>query len=174
MIRKMIPSFTLMEVTVAMLLASIVISVSYAAWSLVSHAYLTYHDKNQELLSNITLCSLLEKDFDRADRVIRTEKGVDVVDQKGVISYYFKERLVLRNQYNLQTDTFKVIYERFFTFFDHHQQHPGEIIDEIYFVCHTGTDEAPFVINKIYCGTTLFRQSQLYNLYPNNESNAFY
>jgi len=95
-----------MEITVAMLLAAIVIGITYAAYSIISQSYITYHNKNEEMAGLVRLDELLKKDFVHADTILKTENGIACKIDTAVVSYAFQPDYVVRHSTII--DTFKL------------------------------------------------------------------
>jgi Tfp pilus assembly protein PilE len=105
-IKHRLPAFTIMELTVAMLISAIVIAITYTAFSMVSGSYVSYTAKHNEMAVLIRLDELLKKDFIKADDIYQEQDGVRFLLKQQPISYRFEPGEVIR--ISTVTDTFKV------------------------------------------------------------------
>jgi Tfp pilus assembly protein PilE len=99
-------AFTIMELTVAMLLAAIVIGITYAAYSIISQSYIVYHNKNEDMAGLVRLDELLKKDFSHADTISKVENGIVCTIDTASITYEFQPDYVVRHSTII--DTFKL------------------------------------------------------------------
>ena len=103
---KKINAFTIMEVTVAMLIAALVIGMTYTAYSVVSRSYQSFHQKNDDIAELLQLDHLLKRDFAQADTILKTANGLTFKNATHTIDYEIDSSLVIRT--SAITDTFKV------------------------------------------------------------------
>ena len=101
-----VKAYTLMEITVAMLVSAIVISITYSAYSIVSRSYIAYKTKNDRLAVLERLDELLKRDFSHADSILKTDNGILVMSKGDSISYELDTAFVVRMSTII--DTFKV------------------------------------------------------------------
>jgi type II secretory pathway component PulJ len=101
-----LPAFTIMEVTIAMLVSAILIAIVYTAFAIVSRSYSGFVFKNEEAAGLVQLDLLLKRDFRRADLITRTDSGIVLKNDKDVTRYMFETNDIVR--INGITDTFKV------------------------------------------------------------------
>lgn len=106
MMNKRVKAFTIMEVTVAMLLTAIVIAITYTVYSIVARSYGEYGTKNNNRAVLIRLDELLRKDFEKAETINKTETGLTCSKRDGMVTYEFRPDGVVRS--SGITDTFKV------------------------------------------------------------------
>ena len=111
-----VKAFTLLEVTIAMLIAAIVIGIAYTAFSIVHKTYSAYHTKNNEMATVLRLNELLKKDFKRAGIVLKDTNGLVLKDTSNLVRYRFEEAYVIRiagiiDTFKLQTETITVGFE---------------------------------------------------------------
>lgn len=101
-----VKAFTIMEITVAMLLAAIVIGITYTAYSIISQSYIAYHNKNEDMAGLVRLDELLKKDFSHADTISKVDNGILCkIDTIG-ITYEFQPEYTVRHSTII--DTFKL------------------------------------------------------------------
>jgi len=105
-IKRRLPAFTIMELTVAMLISAIVIAITYTAFGMLNSSYITYNAKHNEMSVLIRLDELLKKDFIKADDIYQDQDGVRFLINQQPIIYRFQTEHVIR--ISTITDTFKV------------------------------------------------------------------
>jgi prepilin-type N-terminal cleavage/methylation domain-containing protein len=152
-----VKAFTLMEITVTMLIAALVISIAYSAYLLVGKSFLSYTVKQDEMADVISLERLIKKDLDRAGIIRKAERGISLRDTNGSISYQFLQDRVIRQA--LMSDTFKVRTENVTVYFEQHAISSNEtdaVIDEIAFDVLFRQDILPFRYHKTYSSAELF------------------
>ena len=103
-----IRAYTIMEVTIAMLLSAICITICYTAYSVIENYYREFQRKN-ELADNIlSLKHVIEKDFLISKYVIKTDSGMLIGKDSTVVEYSFNKNYILRSFSDQHTDTFKL------------------------------------------------------------------
>jgi hypothetical protein len=106
MIKRKIPAFTIMEITITMLISAIVIGITYTAFSIISRSYRSFDNKHKDMAVVLRLDELLQKDFNRAEVVLKDTDGIALKDSSRIIKYRFNPDYVLR--IGIAVDTFKV------------------------------------------------------------------
>ncbi len=124
-------AFTLMEVTIAMVLAAISIGISFSVYRLLSKAYMDYDEKNRITAEFTRLEQRLSKDIQHTNRIFKAESGLTVTDTLGNIQYTFTPDYITRNQYDLKTDTFFIRNNDLITSFESEDVESGSLIDYI-------------------------------------------
>ena len=150
-------AFTLMEVTVAMLISAICISICYSAYTIVTNYYATFRDKNETVGTVMGLKQVLARDFLRGRIVLSTATGLEVMLDSTTVIYTFKEDRVLRELTNLHTDTFKLaLTPPVFSF----EQKPiigPDTIDQVKFEVRLDKNQVvPLLVQKLYSAENLF------------------
>jgi len=113
---KKVRAFTIMELTVAMLISAIVISITYTAYLIVSKSYKSFSGKNEKMAAVLKLDELLKKDFLRSERVEKDTSGIDIYYPKRTVKYKFDSASVIRLAG--RTDTFRVKTDSISTLFE--------------------------------------------------------
>jgi hypothetical protein len=132
MINRKVACFTLVEVTIAMLLASIAISITYTAYSIVAKLYFNYTVK-QKKISDLTLINkLLSIDFMAAEKIFRTPEGFQLDSRQGNVRYIVTNDFIVRDQFSLRTDTFIISIPRKDYYFEKQEVESTGIIDEVH------------------------------------------
>src|SRR3569832_963479 len=104
--KRCVKGFTILEISIAMLIASMVIGITYTAYLIVGRAYQSYSSKHEHMAELLKLDELLRKDFDRAKLILKDTAGIAVHYPERVVKYRFDTTFVLR--ITVKADTFKV------------------------------------------------------------------
>ena|ERR1700748_99759 len=157
-----IKAFTIMEVTITMLIAAILMGIIYTAYSIISRSYQSFHIKNKEMAEVNQLDKLLKKDFDRAEIIEKTADGVMVINSGNTVIYEFRQEAILRTA--VLTDTFKVKPDSLSALFE--GQPLDEIrssdesnrIDELSFSLLLQNEKIPYHYLKLYSSVNLIQR----------------
>jgi hypothetical protein len=103
---RRIPAFTLMEIAIAMLISALLIGMTYTIYSIVARSFAAFTKKNNAIAMISRLDELLKKDFDRADRIEKTENGIAMTRNGQSVIYTISPGALLRTAGI--TDTFKI------------------------------------------------------------------
>ena len=106
MINKRIQAFTILEVTITMLIASVLIGFTYMAYSIVIKSYGSFNQKNQDMAVLVRLDEWLKKDFAHAEIIQKDTAGIVLNSAGHQIKYQFDPDFIVRAEF--RTDTFKV------------------------------------------------------------------
>jgi len=101
-----VKAFTIMELTIAMLISAIAIGISYAIFLIVSHSYQSYVTKNMRVSEAQRLDATMRMDFDRGLLVSKDTSGIKIQFPSGQVIYKFDTASVVR--ITATSDTFKV------------------------------------------------------------------
>lgn len=151
-----IKAFTLMEVTITMLIAAVAISITYTAYRIVSHSYLDYKKKQDKMADIMVADKLLKKDFLSALRITRSDRGLVMEQAEGKINYVFFEDFMVRNQFALSTDTFKMTLKETSYWFENEEKDVGELLDEFDLSIQSEGQSIPLKYRKQYSSQDLF------------------
>lgn len=156
-------AFTIMEVTIAMMVSAILILIVYTAFSVVSSSYHSFLFKNEESAGLVQLDRLLQRDFRRADMIIKNDSGILLKNNKSSVSY------ILNNNYIVRvsgiTDTFKVKTESTHMTFEQQpvsmvtQDPVSNRIDELELDLLSHNEKITFHYFKLYSSADLFKQN---------------
>jgi len=83
-----LPAFTVLELTLAMLISAVVLGIAYSGYSLVSKSYSRYQNRNEKLATLARLDELLKKDFYKADYIGLDSSGIRFVKDSILLSGY--------------------------------------------------------------------------------------
>jgi len=159
--KNRIPAFTIMELTVAMLISAIAIGLMYSAYAIISKSYLSFVDRNSKTSTLALLDRRLNRDIDKAEIICRDSNTVTMRSNKDTVIYRFLADRVIRQK--LLADTFKISTESFITSFesvpvDGNQSNTGEKkIDDLQIVLLTDEQKIPYHYHKSYSSVNLFQ-----------------
>jgi hypothetical protein len=117
-----------MEVTITMLLAAILIGITYTTYTIISKSYLSFTRKNDDMAVVLLVDKLLKKDFSHAEIVLKDSSGVSFKGANRIIKYKFSPDYIVRISGRL--DTFKVQTEVIKTAFEQQPAAEFSVIDE--------------------------------------------
>lgn len=106
MSKHKVNAFTILEMTVAMLISAIVIGITYATFTIVYKSYNLYHNKHEEMAVALRLNELLIKDFKKADVILKDTNGLVFKDTNSLVTYRFNDSAIIRTAGII--DTFKI------------------------------------------------------------------
>jgi len=151
-----------MEVTIAMLLSAIVIGVCYTVFSIVTHSYHGYQLKHEGTASVLRLDELLQKDFERAEIVLKDTGGIALKNGARLIKYRFNTEYVLR--VGITTDTFKVKTDSIVTTFEKKEVSTIDTdlesnrIDQLDIMITVEKETIPYYYHKLYSSVNLINR----------------
>jgi type II secretory pathway component PulJ len=148
-------AFTIMEVTVSMLIAAIAIAITYTAYSIISRSYRSYDQKNKKIAELIRADKLLKQDFMLADKISRTGQGIILESEQGVIRYEFTDSCILRDQYSLRVDTFPLKANQYVPLFENLESDIGERLDHLNLQTTWEGQRINFSYSKVYSAEDL-------------------
>jgi hypothetical protein len=156
-------AFTIMEITITMLLAGLVISITYTAYTIISGSYLGFTNKNREIAEVIQLDRLLKKDFYRASSISGNNQKILFRTDSADIRYEFAPDRVTRTQGI--TDTFKIQTETMSVTFENQPLHdslttdrPG-LLDDMEWKIILQNEKIPYHYHKQYSSVNLFQEN---------------
>lgn len=151
-------AYTLMEITVAMLLSAIVISVCYTAYGLIDNYYQTFRLKNESHDQVLALRHVLIKDFASHSIIIAGDNGIELIGDSIRVGYVFEEGQVIKEIKNVHTDTFRLSPSSLILKFDGKEIKAGDTINELdFFVQIDKGVEIPMNFRRVYSAVQLFK-----------------
>ncbi|WPU99881.1 hypothetical protein SNE26_28130 [Mucilaginibacter sp. cycad4] len=159
--KNRVPAFTIMELTVAMLISAIVIGLMYSAYAIISHSYLSFIDRNGNTSTLALLDRRLSRDIDKAEMIYRDSNTVTLRSHKDTVIYRFQANRVIRQK--LLADTFKVSTESFSTLFEsvpvdgNPPNGEEKKIDDLQIVLLAEGEKIPYHYRKTYSSVNLFQ-----------------
>lgn len=155
--RMRVSAFTIMEVTVSMLITAIAVAITFTASHIISVTYDGYSKKQDRVATFSVLDKLLKKDFLLPWRIVKSSDGLQVETASGLISYEFKEGYILRNQLAMQTDTFKVNAKAVEFFFEKQAVEEGGSVDQLSLEMQLDGESLSLIYKKTYSAQDLFK-----------------
>ena len=166
MSKKNVKAFTILELTITMMISAILITLTFIIYGIVSRSYQSYSKKNDEVLVMLTLDKLLKRDFSRAERIERKDSTIWIINRIDTARYAFGAGFIVRTRGII--DTFRVNHQQLETKFEGQvpQVNPDSVIfqDELYFAIYYHDQVIPFHYYKQYSSENLFQ----------NDANAIY
>ena len=160
----LIKAFTIMEVTITMLIAAILMGITYTAFSIINKSYNSFNTKNKDMAELELLDELLRKDFDRAELIQKDQnriilKRADLT----LVKYEFNPDYIVRTFGRI--DTFKFKTEAFSTSFEGQQVNESgpsaeeNRLDELDINLLFGNEKIPYHYYKQYSSINLIQRN---------------
>ncbi len=161
---RRLPAFTIMEITIVMLISAIVVAITFTAYGMVSRAYSTYLEKCNRMATLIRLDELLQRDFGQAQQVLKQDNTVLFADSGRQVTYRFEPEQIIRQ--STIVDSFKVKATDLACSFNH--QPAGETfdpvrIDELLFTVQADQETFPYYYTKHYSSANLIQRTDYAN-----------
>jgi hypothetical protein len=151
-----------MEITIAMLLSAIVISITYTVFSIVTRSYHGYQLKHEGMASVLRLDELLQKDFERAEIILKDTDGIALQSAALLVKYRFYPDYVLR--ISAITDTLKVKTDSLMTSFEKKEisttstDIESKRIDQLGMIVTFEKETIPYYYHKLYSSENLINR----------------
>lgn len=158
-----VKAFTILEITITMLIAAIVIGITYTAYTIVFKSYLSFNNKNNDMAVLLNLDHLLKRDFEQAETIEKDENGIILKRSNKLIKYEFQPDFIVRNSAGI--DTFKVKMQDVILSFENvpvtEMQETTEQnrIDELGFTLLYQGEKMPCHYSKIYSSANLIQRN---------------
>ncbi|MGV8879432.1 MAG: PulJ/GspJ family protein [Sphingobacteriaceae bacterium] len=114
--QRQVSAFTMMEVTVSMLVSAIVITVTFTAYRIISNSYEHFSNQSRAFGVLIRLDEWLKKDFLQAEIVLQTRDGIIILKDGAEIRYRFFPGEIIRD--GVVSDTFQLAVPAWFGYFE--------------------------------------------------------
>jgi len=160
---KRIKAFTILEVTITMLLAALVIGITYSAYSIIIKSYGAFNHKNQDMAVLVRLDEWLKKDFARADIVLKDTTGIALNNADHHVKYRFDPDFIVRTE--IKSDTFKVKTDSLVTSFEalpineFGQTDEQNRLDDLNLVILFQGEKIPYHYHKQYSSVNLINRN---------------
>jgi len=155
---KRLKAFTLLEMTIAMLLSALLIALTYASYTIILRSHHDFTAKNDELTEIVTLDHLLKRDFEQAGSIVKDQDSLVFTKPLQVVSYQFTPFCVVRR--SARTDTFKVATLGVRMLFESQPVNEAGKTDELRFILLYRQQEIPYHYHKVYSSENLIQDSQ--------------
>ena len=152
-----INAYTLMEVTVAMLVAAICITICYTAYGLMANYYLVFKEKNDTIDSVLMLKQTMERDLLNGEHCFKITQGFQLQGDSDSVNYLFNEKDVIRKVGKLKADTFHLKVSDLVCEFEQQTILELDTIDRISFkILLPEAQVVPILLKKKYSAENLF------------------
>ncbi|WP_443946642.1 hypothetical protein ACJVDH_05935 [Pedobacter sp. AW1-32] len=153
-----ITAYTLMEITIAMLLSAICMVICYSAYDLISAYYRNFRDKNEANDAVFGLKHAMIHDLSKGKYLIRTAQGFEVLNKDTTITYQFNEEYILRDLGEQHTDTFFLKTTNLQFHFEQKEVSEMDTVDQVDFSVQLDSNtRVPMRMTKRYSAQDLFR-----------------
>lgn len=159
---RWLKAFTLLELTIAMLISAISIGMAFYMFQYFQQLFLTQQKQRQERFSYSLFKHLLQQDIDRAVWLKSDANGLICVDGKGRISYEFDSHYIVRHQYESHRDTFRIVTIDFDTTAQLENLPMDDLTDHLSLKVRFENNEHRFDYHKTYSAQQLM-QPELYS-----------
>lgn len=157
---KKLKAFTLMELSIAMLIAGICIGMAFYMFQFFQQLYLGQQREKQEQFTFTLFQHLLKKDMQQAQAVFYEENQLQLLDSIGIIHYVFSENQILRDHYQQQTDTFNLKVTTVDGLYRNASRPSATCIDEFHLTVAFDKEEHSFILDKKYAALQLMKIAQ--------------
>ena len=163
MIKGNIKAFTIMEMTVAMLIASIVIAITYTIYTIVVGSYTSFNYKNNNMAVVMRVNELLKKDFAHADMILKNQNGFLFRSMDKTINYEIQPDFIVRTGSTI--DTLKVRTDSLITNFEGNavyeisDDEERNRVDDIGFIILYENEKIPYNYHKQYSSVNLIQRN---------------
>ena len=141
-----------MELVVVMILTGIAVTLVYRTYIYINQTYSRYVDSRERLIAFGEFQMQFQKDLDGAEQATADHNMVSIVFDQKLISYYFIDSAVAREQGN-RLDTFQIGLERYH--FYYHENH-AELLTSIEMTMSYKNEEVTVNFEKDYDVQSLF------------------
>lgn len=157
--KHQVKAFTIMEVVITMLIASILMAITYRAYLIVGRSYQSFHTKNKEMAELQQLDHIIKRDFDRAEFIEKKQDSIVFKTTGFPVIYAFGPDLITRTAST--ADTFKVKTVNFRIAFegqainDLSDTEEQNLLDELSFTILYQNENVPYHYYKSYSSVNL-------------------
>jgi len=156
---KRIKAFTILELTVAMLIASLCFAIVFKAFNILSGTLYFTSQKNRNVSNLVLADKLLRKDFaDHDMRITRSFEGLEFRSKSREVNYVFTNDYVLRRQDNAGPDTLHIPVKNISYSFEMKESVAGELTDEFVLQTELEGREINLSYLKKYSSEELFNK----------------
>ena len=158
-----VKAFTIMEVTITMVIASILMGITYTTYSIISKSYLSFNTKNNDLAALEQLDKLLRRDFDQAEIIQKETGGITIKNANHMVTYEFTPDFIVRIA-GIE-DTFKVKTEEITTSFEGQSvketgsSEEQNRLDQLSFTLGYQNEKIPYYYHKQYSSVNLIQRN---------------
>ena len=161
--KQRIKAFTILEVTITMLIVGLLIGITYTSYSIIIQSYHSFTSKNDDMAILVTLDHLLKRDFTRAETITKTPNGINLTWAGNVVDYKFTADFVIRSATRI--DTFKVLTRAVNTTFENlpiseiTDTDEQSRLDQLDFTLIFQNEKIPYHYHKLYSSVNLIQRN---------------
>jgi Tfp pilus assembly protein PilE len=161
--KSSVRAFTILEVTITMLIVGLLIALTYTSYSIIIKSYHAFKDKNDRMMILVSLDHVLARDFERADRITKDADGITMNGNAQVIKYTFSPDFITRTTNKI--DTFKVQAQDVNAAFENMtvnevlETEEQNRIDELTFTAVFQDEKIPYQYHKQYSSDNLIKRN---------------
>jgi len=111
-INKPISAFSLIELVIVMALSGIVMGMVYYSYHITQMSFMMFNENRREIESYYIMTTNLERDFFRADSIIRQDSEIRFHIGNELLAYDILETGIIRHQNNM-ADSLNLVIEEF-------------------------------------------------------------
>jgi len=162
-------AFTIMEVTIAMLVTAIVIGITYTAYTIISKSFIDFKAKNEDIALLTRIDQVMKRDFDRAVMIEADNTGIEMINNNKlpvhyeITSTYIVRKTITADTFKVQIQDIKVLFEKqeknTMTESGNLSKDESNRIDELSFTVNYKNDLIPFHFNKKYSSVNLIKRN---------------
>ncbi|MDB5146208.1 MAG: hypothetical protein JWQ57_228 [Mucilaginibacter sp.] len=158
-----VKAFTIMEVTITMIIAAILMGITYTTYSIISKSYLSFNTKNNDMAALEQLDKLLRRDFDQAEIIQKETGGIIIKNTDHTVTYEFTPDFIVRTAGIV--DTFKIKTEEIMTSFEGHPVNEAgsseeqNRLDELGINLLYQNEKIPYYYHKQYSSVNLIQRN---------------
>lgn len=158
-INPKLQAFTLLEITIAMVLVAIIAGFAYYALNTFAHLAIDQQIKKRDKYQVELLMHRLSTDWNQAETISYDDNVLLMNDSLGAISYTFLDSLILRNQYKLRIDSFYLKIEIINTETLAKNNYDSRLIKCIHAAIHLNNKNIPIELYKEYAAYQILNSS---------------
>ena len=156
-------AFTMLEITVTMAIAAIVITIIYTAYGIVSRSFASFRKNQEQVLEFVQLDKMIKRDFNRAGIIYLDSSRLVFMEGMLNVRYAFNDSSVIRTGGTI--DTFKVVNKNVQFNFEHHPATEGawlaekNKVDELLFDVSFKDNIIHYIYRKHYSAEDFLKDS---------------
>ncbi len=148
---RKLKSFTLLEMMIALMLTSIIVSISYLSYMIIFKEMSGYKNKSKLISEILQINTNLQADINKSDAVYWKNDALFFFCPQNVeIKYYFRNNFILRESGMVQDTFFISPFDLQKKFLNNNQTDENAWIEELSFKAVILTKERTFYYKKIY------------------------
>lgn len=101
-------AYTILEVTISMLISALLIGITYSAYQVVSSSYKGYLQNQRKIQSLLAVDFVFKQDVLSADLIVKSDEQLKFLVKEGFITYEFADSVIIRSNSVQVRDTFQL------------------------------------------------------------------